>query len=224
MSFSETQLPITFLDTCRSQFAIAQSISLTVSLYLPRLSLFSQKSIGRTGRCGNHGVSTSFFNDKNSNTFKDLYNMLQENKQQVPDWLTQQMMAIKHHHQGPRSQGRNRQGHSNTGARDFRSKEQFGGGGGGAGGFNAAPMNAFGSHAQNQRMPAMHRSGGQAQHGAAPMGMGMFAPNSASASASAMNSSQGKGFGFGAPQQVSENYPAQLQQQFSAPNAYQQRQ
>jgi len=32
--------------------------------------------IGRTGRCGNNGLATSFFTDKNKNILKDLYKLL----------------------------------------------------------------------------------------------------------------------------------------------------
>ena len=43
--------------------------------------------IGRTGRVGNLGLATSFFNDKNSNVAKDLLDVLVEAKQEVPSWL-----------------------------------------------------------------------------------------------------------------------------------------
>jgi len=43
--------------------------------------------IGRTGRCGKVGASTSFFNSNNMNIAKDLMQLLMDNKQVVPDWL-----------------------------------------------------------------------------------------------------------------------------------------
>jgi len=43
--------------------------------------------IGRTGRCGKIGASTSFFNSNNFNIVKDLIQLLMDNKQTVPDWL-----------------------------------------------------------------------------------------------------------------------------------------
>ncbi|KAK7893074.1 hypothetical protein WMY93_022226 [Mugilogobius chulae] len=43
--------------------------------------------IGRTGRVGNLGLATSFFNDKNGNITKDLLDILVEAKQEVPSWL-----------------------------------------------------------------------------------------------------------------------------------------
>ena len=45
--------------------------------------------IGRTGRAGNTGNAWSFVNEKSNHMFKDLYEMLHENKQVVPPWLTQ---------------------------------------------------------------------------------------------------------------------------------------
>ncbi|KAK4336962.1 hypothetical protein RND71_043412 [Anisodus tanguticus] len=43
--------------------------------------------IGRTGRVGNLGLATSFFNDKNRNMACQLIELLNEANQEVPDWL-----------------------------------------------------------------------------------------------------------------------------------------
>ena len=43
--------------------------------------------IGRTGRVGNLGLATSFFNDKNRNICKDLMEILIHSKQEVPSWM-----------------------------------------------------------------------------------------------------------------------------------------
>merc|ERR1712210_287159 len=43
--------------------------------------------VDRTGRVGNIGLATSFFNDKNSNIVRDLLELLIEAKQEVPEWL-----------------------------------------------------------------------------------------------------------------------------------------
>lgn len=43
--------------------------------------------IGRTGRVGNVGVATSFFNDKNRNIARDLAELVVEANQELPDWL-----------------------------------------------------------------------------------------------------------------------------------------
>uniref|UniRef100_A0A665W6M8 RNA helicase n=1 Tax=Echeneis naucrates TaxID=173247 RepID=A0A665W6M8_ECHNA len=52
--------------------------------------------IGRTGRVGNLGLATSFFNDKNGNITKDLLDILVEAKQEVPSWL--ESLAYEHQH------------------------------------------------------------------------------------------------------------------------------
>ncbi|KAJ3591904.1 hypothetical protein NHX12_007034 [Muraenolepis orangiensis] len=106
--------------------------------------------IGRTGRVGNLGLATSFFNDKNSNITKDLLDILVEAKQEVPSWL--ESLAYEHQHKGP-TRGRGKSGRfsgSGFGAKDYRqtpggsanfgasrggSGGRGGGGGGGRGGY-----------------------------------------------------------------------------------------
>lgn len=43
--------------------------------------------IGRTGRVGNVGLATSFFNDKNRNIARELMDLIVEANQELPDWL-----------------------------------------------------------------------------------------------------------------------------------------
>uniref|UniRef100_A0A665W6M2 RNA helicase n=1 Tax=Echeneis naucrates TaxID=173247 RepID=A0A665W6M2_ECHNA len=79
--------------------------------------------IGRTGRVGNLGLATSFFNDKNGNITKDLLDILVEAKQEVPSWL--ESLAYEHQHKSTKDKsgrgGRNQTGHGGT--------RGFGGGG-----------------------------------------------------------------------------------------------
>uniref|UniRef100_A0A8C9WYK2 RNA helicase n=1 Tax=Sander lucioperca TaxID=283035 RepID=A0A8C9WYK2_SANLU len=93
--------------------------------------------IGRTGRVGNLGLATSFFNDKNSNITKDLLDILVEAKQEVPSWL--ESLAYEHQHKST-TRGRSKRFSGGFGARDYRqtpggSANSFssnrGGGGGG---------------------------------------------------------------------------------------------
>lgn len=44
--------------------------------------------IGRTGRAGNTGFALSFVNEKNSGIVKELRDLLDENDQEVPQWLS----------------------------------------------------------------------------------------------------------------------------------------
>lgn len=53
--------------------------------------------IGRTGRVGNLGLATSFFNDRNKNICSDLLELLAETKQEVPSWLEGMAYDIKQH-------------------------------------------------------------------------------------------------------------------------------
>jgi ATP-dependent RNA helicase DDX3X len=43
--------------------------------------------IGRTGRAGNTGISTAFFNRGNKNIVRDLLELLREANQEIPPWL-----------------------------------------------------------------------------------------------------------------------------------------
>ncbi|XP_049640883.1 ATP-dependent RNA helicase DDX3X-like [Suncus etruscus] len=75
--------------------------------------------IGRTGRVGNLGLATSFFNERNGNITKDLLDLLVEAKQDVPSWL--ESMAYEHRYKGG-SRGRSKSSRfsGGFGARDYR--------------------------------------------------------------------------------------------------------
>ncbi|GAA5969248.1 hypothetical protein JCM11641_007525 [Rhodosporidiobolus odoratus] len=88
--------------------------------------------IGRTGRAGNTGAATAFFNRGNRNIVRDLIELLKEAKQEVPAWL--ESVAREAGGFSGRGRGRGRSGPT----RDFRS----GGGGGGGGGFGGSRMGA----------------------------------------------------------------------------------
>lgn len=45
--------------------------------------------IGRTGRIGNDGIASSFFNDRNEDIGPALVQILLESKQEIPDFLSQ---------------------------------------------------------------------------------------------------------------------------------------
>ncbi|XP_054642611.1 DEAD-box helicase 3 X-linked a isoform X3 [Dunckerocampus dactyliophorus] len=94
--------------------------------------------IGRTGRVGNLGLATSFFNDKNSNITKDLLDILVEAKQEVPSWL--ESLAYEHQHKSS-NRGRSKRFSGGFGARDYRQTP----GGSGSFGSNRTGRNT-GSH------------------------------------------------------------------------------
>ncbi|GAA5859609.1 hypothetical protein JCM8547_006162 [Rhodosporidiobolus lusitaniae] len=84
--------------------------------------------IGRTGRAGNTGAATAFFNRGNRNIVRDLIELLKEAKQEVPQWL--ESVAREGGGFGGRGGGRGGRGRSGP-TRDVRT-----GGGGGFGGGN----------------------------------------------------------------------------------------
>lgn len=81
--------------------------------------------IGRTGRMGNLGVATSFFNEKNRNICSDLMELLVETKQEIPSFLEDMMANERSYGGGKRSGNR---GGSNArygggfGSRDYRQQ------------------------------------------------------------------------------------------------------
>ncbi|WFD22510.1 RNA helicase [Malassezia equina] len=117
--------------------------------------------IGRTGRAGNVGHATAFFNRNNRNIVRDLIKLLQEANQEVPSWL--EMVASESAFGGSSRGGRGGRGgrmggrSSGFGGRDLRSgmgggsafgprSGGYGGGyGGGAGFYNGPPAPDHGS-------------------------------------------------------------------------------
>ncbi|KAG8946655.1 DEAD-box ATP-dependent RNA helicase [Tulasnella sp. 424] len=97
--------------------------------------------IGRTGRAGNTGVSTAFFNRNNKNIVRELIDLLKEANQEIPDWL----QSIAHERSAFGGSGRGARGggggRGRAGNRDVRndyggrSSNSYGGGGGYGGGY-----------------------------------------------------------------------------------------
>merc|ERR1719420_2197936 len=79
--------------------------------------------IGRTGRMGNLGLATSFFNEKNRNLVKDLIELLVESNQELPSWL--ESMGLEH---GGRYGGGGRRGGKKGGFGGKDYKYENGGG------------------------------------------------------------------------------------------------
>ena len=116
--------------------------------------------IGRTGRMGNLGLATSFFNDKNRNLVKELVELIIESNQELPSWL--EALAMESRSFGPSSNNRRGgRGRSNFSSRDYRVEHS-------GGGRSNNPRNARsygGGH---------HGGGGGGQHGgwSGPAGSG----------------------------------------------------
>ncbi|KAH9943842.1 ATP-dependent RNA helicase ded-1 [Amylocystis lapponica] len=104
--------------------------------------------IGRTGRAGNTGVSTAFFNRGNRNIVRDLLELLREANQEVPGWL--ETVAHESSFGGGSVRGRGRGGGRGraTSNRDVRAGYGGGGpshgGGYGGGGYGGASSGGYG--------------------------------------------------------------------------------
>jgi ATP-dependent RNA helicase DDX3X len=95
--------------------------------------------IGRTGRAGNTGISTAFFNRGNRNITRDLLDLLKEANQEVPSFL--EAVVRESGFSGGRGGGSSFGGRGGrgraTGNRDFRKTPGFGNAGyGGGGGYS----------------------------------------------------------------------------------------
>jgi len=91
--------------------------------------------IGRTGRMGNLGLATSFFNEKNRNLTKDMVELILESSQELPGWL-ESMASDFRSYGGPSRRGKGKGG---FGSRDYRMER----GGGGSGGGRSSNSNNF---------------------------------------------------------------------------------
>lgn len=102
--------------------------------------------IGRTGRAGNVGIATSFFNRNNKIIVKDLLSLLTEAKQDIPDFLVKISRESSYGRGGGRGGRSGGFGGRSSGAtRDFR-RQGGGGGFGGSSGFGGGSYNNdFGS-------------------------------------------------------------------------------
>merc|ERR1719272_1326219 len=73
--------------------------------------------IGRTGRMGNLGLATSFFNDKNRNLTKDMVELVVESSQELPGWL--EALSVDYRsYGGPPRRGKGKA----FGSRDYRTE------------------------------------------------------------------------------------------------------
>ncbi|XP_030748114.1 ATP-dependent RNA helicase bel [Sitophilus oryzae] len=79
--------------------------------------------IGRTGRMGNLGLATSFFNEKNRNLANGMLDLLIEAKQEYPSWLEGVASDSRVSSSGRRGgKGRYGGGGSSFGSRDYRQQ------------------------------------------------------------------------------------------------------
>merc|ERR1711976_695449 len=124
--------------------------------------------IGRTGRMGNLGLATSFFNDKNRNLTKDLVELILESSQELPSWL-EALASDYRSYGGPSRRGKK----SNFGSRDYRMEHNRGSGGGSGGGSSGGSRNNHGGRHSNYG----GGGGGYNGHWSGPPGAGNYGGN-----------------------------------------------
>lgn len=87
--------------------------------------------IGRTGRAGNTGISTAFFNRGNKNIVRELVELLREANQVIPPWLESVLIESTGGSGASFSRGRGGRGGGRGGARGTGNRDyRFSGGGG----------------------------------------------------------------------------------------------
>lgn len=112
--------------------------------------------IGRTGRAGNVGIATSFFNRNNKNIVKDMISLLAEADQEVPDFLAKISRESAF-------------GRGGMGGRGGRSGGMGGRSGGASRDFRRLG-NSFGGSSQSQWGSNTGGSGGRADFGSSSRG------------------------------------------------------
>ncbi|KAI8388638.1 P-loop containing nucleoside triphosphate hydrolase protein [Radiomyces spectabilis] len=133
-SFRTGRTPIMVATAVAARGLDIANVSHVISYDLPTDIDDYVHRIGRTGRAGNTGLATAFFNRGNKNIVNDLVDILKEANQEIPSFL--ESIARESRSYGGR--GRGGRGRGNFGGRDFRrdySGSSRNGPGGGGGGF-----------------------------------------------------------------------------------------
>ena len=115
--------------------------------------------IGRTGRVGNVGHALSLMNDKNRNIARELIELMQENDQEMPEWLERMSQGFGFQGRGGGRGGGRGRGGQKFGARDYR-KDGGGGRGGGRGGGGGSSHSSAPPSRNGPPMPYGNNAGG----------------------------------------------------------------
>jgi ATP-dependent RNA helicase DDX3X len=116
-SFKTGRTPIMVATAVAARGLDIANVSHVISYDLPTDIDDYVHRIGRTGRAGNTGLATAFFNRGNKNIVSDLINILEEANQEIPSFL--ESIARETRSFGGRGRGRGRGG-NNFGGRDYR--------------------------------------------------------------------------------------------------------
>lgn len=110
--------------------------------------------IGRTGRAGNTGLSTAFFNRGNRGIVRDLMELLKEAHQEVPTFLEAVAREGAGFGGGRGGRSGGGRGRGSTAMRDVRRGGGGMGGGMGGGGFGGPPAGGFGKVLRSMHVSA----------------------------------------------------------------------
>ena len=133
-SFKNGRTPVMVATDVASRGLDIPNVTQVVNYDLPTNIDDYVHRIGRTGRAGNTGAALSFMNERNAGIARELYELFDENDQEIPSWFKSMC-----EYGGNRGGGGRRGGRSNFGGRDYRTHDngggRRGGGGGGGGGY-----------------------------------------------------------------------------------------
>ncbi|KAL2917916.1 DEAD-box ATP-dependent RNA helicase [Polyrhizophydium stewartii] len=154
MTFREGKTPVLVATAVAARGLDIPNVTHVINFDLPTEIDDYVHRIGRTGRAGNIGKATSFFNMKqNRGIVKELVEILHEANQEVPDWL--ENCRSQADYGGFRGGSRGRGGRSGRGgprfgATDFRREQGGSGGGGGGSGGGWPSLSGGGGGGQRQ--------------------------------------------------------------------------
>ncbi|CAO2822687.1 unnamed protein product [Amaranthus hypochondriacus] len=120
-SFKSGDTPIIVATDVAARGLDIPSVAHVINFDMPRDIDDYVHRIGRTGRAGKSGLATAFYNDKNQPISRALVELMEDNHQEVPSWLTECAETPSYGNGGGRSR-RSRGG--NFGGRDYRSFDQ----------------------------------------------------------------------------------------------------
>jgi len=103
-AFKSGQRPILVATDVAARGLDIPNVANIVNYDLPNCIDDYVHRIGRTGRIGKEGRAYSFLNDKNTAIVKDLYSLLCETNQSIPEWFERMFKDASFH--GRRTRGR----------------------------------------------------------------------------------------------------------------------
>jgi len=122
-SFKNGRTPVMVATDVASRGLDIPNVTQVVNFDLPTNIDDYVHRIGRTGRAGNTGAALSYVNERNSGIIRDLYDLLDENEQEIPAWFK----SMVDYSSSSKGGGRRGGGRSNFGSRDYRTQDSHSG-------------------------------------------------------------------------------------------------